>query len=137
MGIIGATFGFVLVYIIPLAINIIYYRRKHPPIELINQIDKGTDKEQSYKLANLNSTVSSNENENSDVTKEELITKFTKEYTLNPDLDLKDQFIYTGKKRNLCKDYAFYVMQVVLLLIGMFTMIFQFWQVNVFNIKIN
>jgi len=166
IGIIGATMGFIVMYLIPIVINIIYYRRKHPPLKLIkdikkldiveNEISSNNNINESIKKPKIedeelhtkirsfegdtndenvnkkNIIIDDNKN---DLLKEELIKNFENKYTYNEDLDLKDKYIYTGKERNLTKDYLFYTGQIVMFIIGFVTMIFQFVNVNVFNIN--
>lgn len=164
IGVIGACFGFVLMYFVPIIINIIYYRRKHPPLGLIKEIEETKminncdyDKKSMETIdgnidiqeRNISSGKSNaeyakcdriddseqNDKENKEK-QEKLISNFEQRYTHNDDLDLKDKFIYTGKDRNIMKDYFFYFGQFVMLFIGLAIMIFQFYTWNIFKIEI-
>lgn len=116
MGIIGAAFGFILVYIIPIVINIIYYRRKHPPKKVL------LDHE------NLNS--------DDEISQEQEELQIDGKENRKESLDLKDQFIFTGKKRNYVKDCCFYITMYIIIALGLITLVFQFVYVNIFNIQI-
>lgn len=204
MSVIGALFGFILVYFIPIIMNMIYYRRKHPPMELVKEYNQRLIIKQSFnerKNNNFNDgiLISSNNKDNSkkfnienkevksicnnkcfqnerntkyneehknslfpdlyekqsnspennfcdklESISEETISQnnqyiidFEKQYTKNEDLDLKDQFILTGKVRNPYKDFCFYFLQFSMLLIGLGILILQFITVNLFNVHIN
>ena len=153
IGVIGACFGFILMYFVPIIINVIYYRRKHPPLKLIKEIESVRSERSERKSVNDNKfesednptttsnseiVINSNKTEMSiqdpKYKRERLISNFEKQYTNNEDLDLKDKFIYTGKDRNLTKDYLFYFGQALMLGIGLATLIFQFFTLNVFNV---
>lgn len=201
LGIIGATFGFILMYFVPIIINIIYYRRKHPPLDIIkgieatasnenknnennhissesinrtsndyspNETNKGTIVVESDDTNNINSfgkdkdskindkyiegdsklsEHANNEDTSIKVSlddkydnelahKKNLINEFQKQFTDNKDLELKDRYIYTGKKRSITKDYCFYFAQYLMLAVGLITVVFQFITINVFNVVI-
>lgn len=257
IGIVGALFGFILMYFVPIIINIIYYRRKHPPLKLITELNKHllssgaktfkesfdnandtnesveehheeelsksaddnlkfnnklSRKADALKYNNKNNNYSDDDERNNvsddeelenyedlrnqegekantiivksdspiegklneinnikiknkyrkhsknsknkelnednlnehyeeklidNANKEEIFRYFQAHYTNNQDLDLKDQFIYTGKIRNNCKDYCFYFTQYLMLTIGLVTLIFQFIDVDIFNVGLD
>ena len=131
LGIVGATFGFILVYFIPIIINLIYYRRKHPSQEVLKDLEEQLNEKEHI------------DNSLKTIHESNLIESNNKGYVLSPSkfknderVDIKDQYIITGKERNQFKDYFFYFTQWIMMGIGLITMIFQFITVNIFEITI-
>ncbi len=167
LGIVGATFGFILMYFIPIGINLIYYRRKHPPMNMkifqdLEALSSKEDYNNSSDDVKLRSTNTTDMNKSNDLAekehssnyaaddnlninsnqvntdkREKLIEDFQKNVTNNKELELKDRYIYTGKERSMLKDYCFYFLQFFMLAIGFITMLFQFVNWNMFNVHLD
>jgi hypothetical protein len=128
----GATFGFILIYFIPIIINLIYYRRKHPSQKILKdleeQLSDNENNDNSLKtLQESNSMISNTHN---------VVVLCPSKLKKDEVIDIKDQYILTGKERNYFKDYFFYITQWIMMGIGLTTMIFQFISVNIFGITI-
>ncbi len=110
MGVIGAGAGLLLIYLIPLGVNIIYYGIKHPHMN------------KQKKLLDINGSESENTN---NITKDEEFS-----HVLN--------FYYKPSKKppNKLKDTLFYMSQYVLIILGILTLVFQFVPYNIFNVHI-
>ena len=107
---IGAFTGLFLIYIIPLVVNIVYYRRKHPD-----------------NLEELQKNIQNMEN---GLGNEDLLTK---EEDKEKDID---DYGISQKPRNKVKDFFFYLGQGLLICFGFFTLLIQFVQINMFGITI-
>jgi hypothetical protein len=137
MSIIGAFTGLVLIYFIPLIVNIVYYNEKHPKghkrqeyLNAINSSDK-SDKENKNEI---NNEVLSNE----DMTLNTLVggkgNLNAKENNYS-ELFVGPKNISKKPESNL-KDNLFYVSQVLLMIFGAFTLFLQFYYINFFNINL-
>jgi hypothetical protein len=103
---IGASAGFVLIFFIPLCVNMVYYKLKHPE-----------------SLKDINPTESGDTNQTISV----LVTTDNKQIA-GPGL--------STKPFNEIKNYLFYASQVCLILFGLFVFIVQFAPINFFGIHI-
>jgi hypothetical protein len=114
MSVIGAGTGLVLIYFIPLIVNIVYYRIKHPKGKLREILmGNGTDNEINNEIADDSSTPQTNFSE-----------------------VLNGPHIISKKEPSEFKDKLFYLSQIILILIGFFTLIIQFVKINFFNIHL-
>lgn len=113
MGFIGAGTGLFLIYIIPLIVNAIYYKIKHP--------DCRTSKLNDNNYINGNSSQSSHNNDNDNEN-----NYFGSDFGLG----------VSEKKPNKFKDNLFYISQVFLIIFGMFTLVLQFYQINFFKVQL-
>ncbi len=106
IGYIGAGTGLFLIYIVPLGVNTIYYRIKHPNSRHIrNMLLQGHEN-----INNFDSQQSSDNHE------------FGLPVSEKPPSKLKDG--------------SFYVSQILLIVFGMFTLILQFKPMNFFNVHL-
>jgi hypothetical protein len=106
----GAIVGFVLIILIPIPVNIIYYSLKHPSsLKYANELPE-----------------SSEDKEVSQTSESQLIEKSR---IINPPP-------LSVKPYNEFKNYAFYVGQVLLICFGIFVLIVQFYPINFFGIVI-
>ena len=106
MSLVGAAVGLFLIYLIPLGVNAIYYKRKHPD-----------DLEERQK-------------EIMERSKQNLIPEENEE-----EKDIDDYGISEKPKNNL-KDALFYLSQVLLVCFGVLTLVIQFVDINFFGIEI-
>jgi hypothetical protein len=113
MGYIGAGVGLILIYVIPLIVNMIYYRKKHPPITRQNVLMSDTDYE-----SDTNTNVKG--------------TNYTTNYTGS---DINGIGV-SLKPRSKLKDTFFYISQFLLMGFGAFTLVIQIHKINIFGIKI-
>ena len=106
MSLIGAAVGLFLIYLIPLCVNVVYYKRKHP--ENLEERQKELVKK----------------NENKLITDEDDTIK-----------DIDDYGIST-KPQNRLKNLLFYISQGLIMCFGLFTLVLQFVEINFFGIEI-
>lgn len=106
IGYIGAGTGLFLIYVIPLGVNTIYYRIKHPNSRHIRNMLLGGDD-------NIN-------NFNND----------------SKDIDNEFGLPLSEKPPSKTKDNLFYISQILLIIFGLFTLILQFKSINFFNIHL-
>ena len=109
IAIIGATTGFFLIFLIPIIVNIVYYRRKHP--HNLNELQH-----------NLINKIEPEETEIDKAIKDEM-------------KDIDDYGI-SEKPKNICKETIFFITQGFIMLFGLFTLFIQFKSINFFNIEI-
>lgn len=109
IAVIGATTGFFLIFLIPIIVNIVYYRRKHP--HNLTELQH-----------NLVNKIESEETEIDKAIKDEM-------------KDIDDYGI-SEKPKNICKEAIFFVTQGFIMLFGLFTLFIQFKSINFFNIEI-
>lgn len=115
IGYIGAGTGLFLIYIIPLGVNTIYYRIKHPASRHIRNM----------LLAGDNFSQETNSE-----------TKIN-DIQINPNFDNDFGLSLSEKPPSAFKDNFFYFSQIVLILFGVFTLILQFVPINFFGIKLD
>lgn len=106
MSIIGASTGLVLIYFIPLVVNIVYYRVKHPTPEIREQLMSEN--------CNIN-------NEVGDASKAQS-TYISSTYNEI----LNGPHAISTKPPNIFKDIMFYVSQISLMIFGVICLIIQF-----------
>ena len=106
MSLIGAAVGLFLIYLIPLCVNVVYYRRKHP-----DDLDERQKELQSKVQGKL-------------ITDEDDTIK-----------DIDDHGIST-KPHSHIKNVLFYISQGLIMCFGLFTLVLQFVQINFFGIEI-
>ena len=106
MSVIGAATGLVLIYFIPLVVNMVYYQVKHPE-----------EKKREEILIK-------------DETQENRITLNTNVYSEI----LMGPHIISTKTPSKIKDVFFYISQYALMAYGIFTLVIQFVTINFFNI---
>lgn len=141
LGIVGATFGFIILYFVPIVMNLVYFRRRHPPKQIMTELES-REAEELHKNHEENHHTINEDKQNFKETllkvavKEKLKQDFEKKYTFNPELDLKDKFIYSEYSESIYYQYAFYGCQGLMLLVGFMTMVFQFIPVNIFGVEI-
>lgn len=118
MGFIGAGTGLFLIYVIPLLVNAIYYKIKHPEYRLSRLSSKlsDDDKEKQHINGNGNTTENSHNEAEKDY--------FGSDFGLG----------VSEKKPNRIKDNLFYFSQFFLICFGVFTFFIQFYQINFFNV---
>jgi hypothetical protein len=109
MSVIGAATGLVLIYFIPLIVNIVYYRVKHPKGELRDALIK-------------------NSNINNVLPDETGTTGYSEVF--------KGPHIISKKEPSSIKDNLFYISQGLLMIFGIFTLVIQFVPINFFNIHL-
>ena len=112
IGIIGASTALVLVYTIPVIVNIIHYRMRHreedtPRITGSNENDEQSSLEESMRTEKKKALLSQLYNNQE-----------------------------PPKKINKCKVFFFYVFMIMIILIGIFTLAVQFYPINFFGIVI-
>ena len=112
IGLIGAGTGLFLIYIIPLIINAIYYKIKHPISRLSTKLN-----EEDRINPDADITGDSNTNENQ---------YFGSDFGLG----------VSEKKPNNFKDNLFYFSSGFLVIFGIFTLVLQFYQINFFEIEL-
>ena len=118
MGFIGAGTGFFLIYLSPLAINIVYFLVKHPES---SQQNLSADSE--YVLGSLDdiSKITSNK------------IPVEQPSVMEP---LRDKIGVSEKPYSKPRNIAFIIMNVILMLFGLFTLIIQFVNINYFDVHI-
>ncbi len=115
MSVIGAGTGLVLIYFIPLVVNIVYYRVKHPKGELRNQL--------MAEQCNINNDVG-------DTTQSPTVYSNTYNEILNA------PHAFSTKPPSELKDLFFYISQISLMVFGLFCLVIQFVPINFFNIHL-
>ena len=112
ISIIGAVTGLGLVFIIPIIVNIVYYKNLHP--------DEGTDVDGALLscLVDKEDRYSSLSNNSNGIN--------------NPSV-INNQF---KKSQKPFKDFMFYLSQYLLIIFGIFTLLIQFVKINFFGINI-
>ncbi len=115
MSVIGAGTGLVLIYFIPLLVNLVYYRVKHPKGELREALMK----------TNLNGI---NELGVADVTVVSGTTGYSEIF--------KGPHIISKKEPSNIKDNLFYLSQALLMIFGVFNLVIQFVPINFFDIHL-
>jgi hypothetical protein len=113
LGIIGASSGFILIYLIPSGINIVYYKLKHQDsIDRYNSI-------------------------NTVVNRESIATKESTEILTTEHSEIKKQIGQSEKPYNNFKNWIFYISQILLIFLGLFVLISQFVDIKFYTIHIN
>ena len=105
---IGAGTGLFLIFLIPIIVNIVYYKRKHP-----------------HNLTELQANLIMENDNESDVDK-----------NLKNEIKDIDDFGISKKPKNKIKEIIFYTTQILIMIFGVFTFIIQFVNINFFNITI-
>ena len=105
---IGAGTGLFLIFIIPIVVNIVYYKRKHP-----------------HNLTELQAHLIFKNDEEKDLNQ-----------LLKNDISDIDYFGISKKPKNKIKEILFYTSQILIMIFGVFTFFIQFVNINFFNIKI-
>jgi hypothetical protein len=114
----GASAGFVLIFLIPLSVNVIYYRLKHPL-----SLKYGAEYMEYPEVEGNNSLVT-------------IKTEKTEKNEKNENNDITNPPGLSKKPYNECKNYTFYVTQVVLIVFGLFVLFVQFFPINFFGVEI-
>jgi len=117
IGFIGAGTGLFLIYIIPLIVNAIYYKIKHPNSRSTLLNEERPQINGNENINNDSSIPKENENEND---------YFGSDFGLG----------VSEKKPNKFKDNLFYISQCFLVLFGVFTLVLQFYQINFFEVEL-
>ena len=105
---IGAGTGLFLIFLIPIIVNIVYYKRKHP-----------------HNLTELQANLIMENDNESDIDK-----------NLKNEIKDIDDFGISKKPKNQIKEIIFYTTQILIMIFGVFTFIIQFVNINFFNITI-
>ena len=116
IGFIGAGTGLFLIYIIPLLVNAIYYKIRHPVSRLTSKL-RNEEKENINEIITEDSNEISNENEGE---------YFGSDFGLG----------VSEKKPNKFKDNFVYFFHGFLIIFGIFTLVLQFYQINFFEIEL-
>jgi hypothetical protein len=115
MSIIGAGTGLVLIYFIPLVVNIVYYRIKHPDAELREQL------------------MGENCNINNDVG--DMSKTNTTYYSQTHNEVLNGPHAISTKAPSEIKDIFFYISQISLMIFGIFCLVIQFLPIKFFDLS--
>ena len=119
IGFIGAGTGLFLIYIIPLLVNAIYYKIKHPESRLSKKlVDTSKINSDEY-------TTSESDN-NNDNSRNNENKYFGSDFGLG----------VSEKKPNKFIENFFYFTQGFLILFGVFTLVLQFKQINFFEVEL-
>lgn len=119
MSFIGAATGLVLIYFIPLIVNIVYYKVKHPKIR---------QKELNRKLVSHSVLQTSNDSQ---------AVIYSTPGEITQAINGSEHYLPISKKRrNIMKDIAFYVSSFIMLLLGSLPLAVQFYPINFFGVKI-
>lgn len=113
MGFIGAGTGFFLIYLTPLVVNMVYFNIKHPEDknEFEVSLSAGADEYE--------------RNNSSDINDETCIVN-------EP---LRDKIGVSQKPYSKLRNIAFVILNIMLMLFGLFTLIIQFVNINYFGIE--
>ena len=124
IGYVGSSTGLFLIYVIPLLVNAIYYKIKHP-VSLLSRTTSKLSQEKVHINGNHNNsqedsliTPSSNNEDDNDY--------FGSDFGLG----------ISEKKPNKCIDNLFYFGHIFLCLFGLFTLVLQFLPINFFDVEL-
>jgi hypothetical protein len=115
MGIIGAGAGFFLIYLSPLIINIIYFMVKHP-----ETLDSDVVSANEVRLDSLDISKASNGQIQNTVML----------------LPLREKIGVSEKPYSYSRNVAFVIMNILLMVFGMFTLVIQFVNINYFGVHV-
>ena len=106
MSFVGAAVGLFLIYLIPLGVNAIYYKMKHP--------DELEERQKEIMERNKQNLIPEEDEEEKDI----------------------DDYGISEKPKNNLKDTLFYLSQVLLVCFGVLTLVMQFVDINFFGVEI-
>lgn len=122
MGFIGSSTSLALIYAIPLAVNVIYYRRKHP-----DNLDEMNRQSRASLIPDKDPEV---------VETEDMVqVDVDKKMRETIDYDQKDYYGISKKPYSKIKNILFYISQILLLLFGIFVFVLNFVQINFFSVE--
>jgi hypothetical protein len=119
MSFIGAGTGLVLIYFVPLVVNMVYYKIKHPRGKLREEL-----------VANENGINNGINYDNSNASSTALVQPIFSDILNGP-------HIYSKKEPSKVKDNLFYTSQILLIGFGVFTLVIQFVPINFFYVHIS